>query len=105
MNMNPVVIIGNCISSVSAAEAFRKHDKDTPIIIFSDEPYYAYYRMRLSNLIGDTPNLDKLYIRKPEWYSNNNIEVRLDQKVIVLTLKNAQFLLRTVIQFSFLNYL
>jgi len=80
--MNPVVIIGNCISSVSAAEAFRKHDKDTPIIIFSDEPYYAYYRMRLSNLIGDTPNLDKLYIRKPEWYSNNNIEVHLDQKVI-----------------------
>ena len=80
--MNPIVIIGNGIASVSAVEAFRKHDKDTPIIIFGDEPYYAYYRMRLSSLIGDTPYLDKLYIRKPEWYRDLNIEVHLNHRVI-----------------------
>jgi nitrite reductase (NADH) large subunit len=80
--MNPIVVIGNGVASVAAVEAFRKYDKETPIIIFSDEPYHAYYRLRLSSLIGDTLNLDKLYIRKPEWYRELNIQVRLDNKVI-----------------------
>jgi NAD(P)H-nitrite reductase large subunit len=93
MNMDPIVIIGNCISGLSAAEAFREHDKDTPVIILSDESYYAYYRMWLSGLVGETPDLDKLYIRKPEWYSDLNIDVRLNCKVIGLTPKNSQFLL------------
>lgn len=80
--MNPIVVIGNGVASVAAVEAFRKYDKETSIIIFSDEPYHAYYRLRLSSLIGDTLNLDKLYIRKPEWYRELNIQVRLDNKVI-----------------------
>ncbi|MGI5858638.1 MAG: NAD(P)/FAD-dependent oxidoreductase [Tepidanaerobacteraceae bacterium] len=80
--MDSIVIIGNGISGLSAAEAFREHDKDTPVIILSDESYYAYYRMWLSGLVGETPDLDKLYIRKPEWYRDLNIDVRLNCKVI-----------------------
>ena len=79
--MNPIVIIGNGVASVSAVEAFRQHDKDTPVIIYTDEPYHAYYRMRLSSFICDDLDLDKLYIRKPEWYSDLNIEVNLNNKV------------------------
>ncbi|WP_213975357.1 NAD(P)/FAD-dependent oxidoreductase [Tepidanaerobacter acetatoxydans] len=78
--MNPVIIIGNGIAAVSAAEAFREHDKNTPLIIISGEPYYAYYRLRLSDLLGGTPDLDKLYIHKPEWYRNLNIDVWLGHK-------------------------
>lgn len=80
--MDSIVIIGNGISGLSAAEAFREHDKDTPVIILSDESYYAYYRMWLSGLVGQTPDLDKLYIRKPEWYRDLNIDVQLNCKVI-----------------------
>jgi len=86
--MNPIVVIGNGVASVSAVEAFRKHDKDTPIIIFSNESYYAYYRIRLSSLIGDNPVLDKLYIRKPEWYRELNTEVHLNSKVINIDTEN-----------------
>ncbi|MCG1011000.1 NAD(P)/FAD-dependent oxidoreductase [Tepidanaerobacter sp. GT38] len=99
--MNPIVIIGNGISSVAAAEAFRKHDKDTPIVIFGDEPYYAYYRIRLSGLIGDTPNLDKLYIRKPEWYRDLNIKVNLNQKVISIDPANNEITLENGNTFYF----
>lgn len=81
--MNPVVIIGNGISSVSAAEAFREHDKDTPVIILGSEPYYAYYRMWLSGLLTKTPGL----VSKPEWYHGFNIDVRLNHKVISIDTK------------------
>jgi len=79
--MDPVVVIGNGVASVFAVESFRKHDRNTPIIIIGDEPYLAYYRIRLSSLIGETPDLEKLYIRSPEWYRELDVEVRLKEKV------------------------
>ena len=72
--MDPVVVIGNGVVSVFAVESFRKHDRNTPIIIIGDEPYLAYYRIRLSSLIGETPDLEKLYIRSPEWYRELDVE-------------------------------
>lgn len=76
-----VLIVGNCISAVSAAEAFRKHDTKTPITIISKEPHLAYYRLQLSNFLGKDPDINNLLIKKPEWYKKNNIEVLLSTKV------------------------
>lgn len=57
--MDPIVIVGNGVAAVSAVETFRAHDKNTRIIIVSAEPYHAYYRMRLSHLLGKNPEVEK----------------------------------------------
>lgn len=80
--MDKVIIVGNGIAAVSAIEAFRKHDEETPITVISDEPYCAYYRTRLSSLLGDNPDINKLYIHQPDWYKKNNVDIRLNTKVI-----------------------
>ena len=100
--MDPIVIIGNGIAAISAVEALREYDKDTPVIIFSDESYYAYYRMWLSGLVGETPDLDKLYVRKLEWYRDLNIDVRLNCKVVGIDTQKQSVILDdgTVIVFS-----
>ena len=79
--MKPVLIVGNCIAAVSAAEAFRKYDTKTPLTIISKEPYLAYYSLQLSNFLGKNPDVDDLLIKKPEWYKQNNIKVILATKV------------------------
>ncbi|WP_213996062.1 NAD(P)/FAD-dependent oxidoreductase [Tepidanaerobacter syntrophicus] len=89
---DPVVIIGNGIAAVSAAEAFRENDRGTPVIILSGEPYYAYYRMWLSSLLGEPLDLDKLYIHKPEWYAELNIDVWLNCKADSLDTENCTVL-------------
>lgn len=78
--MDPILIIGNCVAAVSAAESFRKHDKKTPVIIVSKEPHLAYYRMKLSNLLGESPDVKDIFIKRPEWYTENNIRVLLSDK-------------------------
>lgn len=80
--MKPIVIIGNCIAAVSAVEAFRQKDTKTPIIIVSAEPHFAYYRMRLSHLLGENPQIENLFIHPPTWYEENNVDVLLSQKAI-----------------------
>ncbi|HHY92232.1 MAG TPA: NAD(P)/FAD-dependent oxidoreductase [Firmicutes bacterium] len=78
--MDPVVIIGFGGAAVAAAEAFRAADQTTPIIIVSAEPHYAYYRLRLSHLLGESPNVTDLLIHPPEWYAARNVEVLLGRR-------------------------
>lgn len=86
--MDPIVIVGNGVTAISAAEAFREHNKKTPMIIVSAEPHYAYYRMRLSHLLGEDPDVEKLFIHDPEWYKGNNIQVLLGLKVVSIDVRN-----------------
>ncbi|MCR4431296.1 MAG: FAD-dependent oxidoreductase [Tepidanaerobacteraceae bacterium] len=81
---NPVVIIGNCAASVYAIEAFREHDKSTPIVVVSKEPYLAYYRMKLSHLIGEDPDVNEILIHTPEWYEQNNVEILLGTQALAI---------------------
>ncbi|HHW01744.1 MAG TPA: NAD(P)/FAD-dependent oxidoreductase [Thermoanaerobacterales bacterium] len=80
--MDPIVIVGNGVAAVSAVEAFREHDKNTRIIIVSAEPYHAYYRMRLSHLLGEDPEVEKLLIHDPVWYEENGIQVLLGRRAV-----------------------
>ncbi|HHY04148.1 MAG TPA: NAD(P)/FAD-dependent oxidoreductase [Thermoanaerobacterales bacterium] len=86
--MKPVIIIGGGIAALSAAEAFRKIDKDTPLIIFSGEPYYTYYRMRLSESLGKDPSIESLLVKPINWYEKNNIDVALDNQVTSIDVEN-----------------
>ncbi|WP_041423979.1 NAD(P)/FAD-dependent oxidoreductase [Thermosediminibacter oceani] len=80
--MARLLILGNGIAAVSAAEAFRQHDSSTPITIVSEEPHYAYYRLRLSKYLGENPSEEDMLIHQPGWYAENGIEVLLDRKAV-----------------------
>ena len=50
-----LLIIGNGIAGLSAAETFRKNDPDSEILMLSHEPYLTYQRIKLSHVLGE-PN-------------------------------------------------
>lgn len=64
MSNQPVIIIGTGLAGYSTAKEFRKHDKETPLIIVSSDDGYSYSKPMLSNAIGrgqeayDLPNGD-----------------------------------------------
>ncbi len=58
-------------------EKIRKKDKISHIIVFGEEPIRAYDRVHLTSYFSDKP-LDRLYLSEEQWYSENNIELHLD---------------------------
>ncbi|SHE89605.1 nitrite reductase (NADH) large subunit [Caldanaerobius fijiensis DSM 17918] len=79
--MEHFVIIGNGIAALSAAEAIRRIDGETPVTMVSEEPYHTYYRTQLSHLLGEDPIAENLLVHKPEWYIEKNIKVLLNHRV------------------------
>ncbi len=78
-----LIIIGNGIAGLSAAEAFRKVDTESEIILLSQEPYLTYQRIKLSHVLGEASFTDTSLLVKPEsWYASQKIEVRLSTEVI-----------------------
>lgn len=80
--MDSLVIIGNCAAAVSAVEVFREHDTKTSVVIVSQEPYYAYYRMRLSHMLGKSLDVNKILLHEPCWYLEKQIDVLLGRHVV-----------------------
>ncbi|WP_027634496.1 NAD(P)/FAD-dependent oxidoreductase [Clostridium hydrogeniformans] len=69
------LIIGSGVASISAAKAIRDADKDGNISIYGEEASLPYSRIKLSkNLMNDLNN-DKILLKKPQWYEENNIKV------------------------------
>jgi len=78
--MGPILILGNCIAAVSAAAAIRELDTSSEVIICSAEPYYAYYRVSLSSLLGTIFSPEEILIYQPSWYQKKQIEVLLGRR-------------------------
>ncbi|SMB91990.1 Pyridine nucleotide-disulphide oxidoreductase [Thermanaeromonas toyohensis ToBE] len=76
------LIIGNSAAGVTAAEAIRKMDKKGEIAIVSDEPYPAYSRIFITNILAGTASLENILMRPPDFYEKFKIKAILGQKVI-----------------------
>lgn len=95
-NTENIVIIGNGISGISAADAVRKNNKEVPITVVSHEIYSTYYRLRLCELIAsESDNHGSLIIYPEKWYEENNIKVYLSKKVVNILPKEKTVLLET----------
>ncbi|AFK86494.1 FAD-dependent pyridine nucleotide-disulfide oxidoreductase [Thermoanaerobacterium aotearoense SCUT27] len=75
------MIIGNGIAALQAAENIRKNDSESKITMISREKYNTYYRVKLSHLLGQQFDLEKLYVKPNQWYEDNNIDVLLKRNV------------------------
>lgn len=77
-----LLIIGNGIAGLSAAETFRKNDPDSEILMLSHEPYLTYQRIKLSHVLGEPDFTDESLLVKPaSWYEAQKITVQLNTEV------------------------
>ncbi len=74
VNNSAMVVVGSGPAGVSAAEAFRRHDSDTPVSILTADPALPYARPPLSKefLRGET---DDIALHPAEWYAERRIDL------------------------------
>ncbi len=69
-----MVVVGSGPAGVSAAEAFRRRDAQTPVLILTADTELPYARPPLSKefLRGET---DDIALHPEEWYAEHRIEL------------------------------
>lgn len=74
MSTSGLLIIGSGPGGVSAAEAFREHDRVSPVRILTADPEPPYNRPPLSKdyLRGET---DDVWLHPDEWYAERTIDL------------------------------
>ena len=74
VNNSAMVVVGSGPAGVSAAEAFRRHDAETPVRILTADTDLPYARPPLSKefLRGET---DDVALHPAEWYAEHRIEL------------------------------
>ncbi|WP_196140885.1 FAD-dependent oxidoreductase [Aliikangiella sp. G2MR2-5] len=80
-SIHSVVIIGNGIAGVTAADYLRRHHKDIEIHLIGAEKYPLYNRMAISKLIYGRTALQSLILMPDEWYKKRNIQQWLNTQV------------------------
>ena len=74
MSEPAVIVVGSGPAGVSAAEAYRRQQAETPVRIVTADPALPYARPPLSKefLRGDT---DDVAMHPAEWYTERCIEI------------------------------
>ena len=80
--MKQFLIIGNSAAGIAAVEAIRKRDKESKILIISDEDSPSYCRCLISYYLAGDIKGEKILYRTQVFYKENNIELLLNKKVI-----------------------
>ncbi len=75
------VIIGNGPAGNHAAVTLRQKAGNAKITILSDECLPFYYKPRLTAFIADEITRDELVVKKPAFYEEHDIRIRLGQTV------------------------
>ena len=75
-----IIIIGNGIAGVTVAETVRAQDKNSEIVIFSDEKYPLYSRPRLIEFLADKATIEQITIHAQSWYTKNSIQLELSSR-------------------------
>ncbi|MCL4492108.1 MAG: FAD-dependent oxidoreductase [Nitrospirae bacterium] len=75
------LIIGNGVAGTTAALTIRKFDRESEIVIISDETNPFYSRIRIIDYLAGEVDEKGLVIFKDEWYEKNNIMLLLNTKV------------------------
>jgi NAD(P)H-nitrite reductase large subunit len=78
-----LIVIGSGPGGVSAADAFRQHDRDLPVRILTADPELPYARPPLSKdyLRGDT---DDVWLHPAHWYLERFIDLHLATEVVAI---------------------
>lgn len=92
-SIKSVVVIGNGIAGVTAAEHVRRAHPDCAIHIVGREAHVLYNRMGISRLIYGRSAMQGLYLLAEQWYDEHRItawlnthatQIDLDKRAVVL---------------------
>ena len=69
------LVIGGGVAGTTAAQTIRGLKSDSSIVILSSENYELYSRILLTKFVRDEVTLDKVFLKKADWYGQNKIEL------------------------------
>jgi NADPH-dependent 2,4-dienoyl-CoA reductase/sulfur reductase-like enzyme/ferredoxin len=81
-SVRAVVIIGNGVAGITAADEIRRLYPGCAITVISKEPYYFYNRMAIAELIKGGKRPDELTLSPQSWYQERKIECLLGSEAI-----------------------
>lgn len=70
-----IVIVGNGVAGMTAAEAIRERDTACEIVMYSDEARFHYSRPRIIEYLSGKVGADKLIICNADFYAKNRIDL------------------------------
>jgi nitrite reductase (NADH) large subunit len=76
-----VVIVGNGIAGVTAADHIRRHHAGCEIHLVSDERHPFYNRTGISRPISSSVGIHKMYLLPDSWYEERRISSWLNTRV------------------------
>lgn len=77
-----VVIIGNGIAGITAADHLRRNHPDCAIDVISREAHHLYNRMAITRLIYGRSAMEGLYLQPEKWYEEKKITVWLNTRAL-----------------------
>jgi NADPH-dependent 2,4-dienoyl-CoA reductase/sulfur reductase-like enzyme/ferredoxin len=77
-----VVVLGNGIAGVTAADHVRRRHPECEIALVADEPHPLYNRMGINRLIYGRSAMAGLYLNPDAWYDERRIETWLNTRAV-----------------------
>uniref|UniRef100_A0A7C3RWA6 NAD(P)/FAD-dependent oxidoreductase n=1 Tax=Dictyoglomus thermophilum TaxID=14 RepID=A0A7C3RWA6_DICTH len=75
-------IIGNGVSGITSAELIREKDKESEVIIISEEKYPYYARPQLIEFLAGNIKKEEIFFYTDDWYKSKKINVILGERVL-----------------------
>ena len=77
-----VVVLGNGIAGVTAADHLRRRHPATNIDLIAEEPHHLYNRMGISRLVYGRSAMQGLYLNPDKWYDERAITTWLNTRAL-----------------------
>lgn len=90
-----VVVIGNGIAGVTAADFIRRGHPDCEIHVVGREPHALYNRMGISRLVYGRSAMQGLYLLPEQWYDEHHVTAWLNTRATRIDLRRQRVLLGT----------
>ncbi|MDA0184649.1 FAD-dependent oxidoreductase [Solirubrobacter phytolaccae] len=90
-----VVVIGNGIAGVTAADHLRRRHPATKIDLIAEEPHHLYNRMGISRLVYGRSAMQGLYLNPDAWYDERAITTWLNTRALWIDRANREVALGT----------
>lgn len=94
-SIEKVVIIGNGIAGVTAADYLRRNHPDCEIHLIAREKHHLYNRMGINRLIYGRSAMSGLYLQPDAWYDERNITCWLNTQATSIDKDNQEVRLAT----------
>jgi nitrite reductase (NADH) large subunit len=79
--LSNIITVGGGVAAINAIKSIREYNSDANILVFQNEKFYPYYRIRLTKSLFDNLDIDKILLQKKEWYELNNVQLYLDNEI------------------------